>query len=397
MKVSFGPRGEAFRSEIRAWLASNLPSEWGTPAFTPTRDEAQWYEWRRGWDQKLLEAGYACPHWPKVYGGQGLGLLELTILYEELGRVGAPEPVNHAGKNLLGPILMQYGTPWQQQRFLPGILHDKEIWCQGYSEPGAGSDLASLRTRAVPDGDTWVINGQKIWTSGAQHADWCFCLARTDVEAPKHRGLTLLLVPMRQPGITVRSVRQITGDFRFNELFFDAARTAKENVVGQVNDGWNVAVSLLAHERGPIAIMRENLVRRDLYQLIEYAGQVPRGCYTRASDDPYLRHRLAQAVIDLENLRLTNYRYLSRYLKGERPGPEGSVTKICWSELFQQVAELTLEVMGPLSDLGSGAEGAPWHGYFAHTYLWSRSRTISGGTSEIQRNIIAERILGLPR
>ena len=397
MDIAFGAQAEAFRAQFRAWLAANLPPGWGTPACQLPATEEERVRFRLDWERRLSEAGYSCPQWPVEYGGRGLSLLELVVLYEENGRVGTPDQFNSMGKAMLGPTLMQFGTEWQKRRFLPKIRSNEEIWCQGFSEPDAGSDLANLSTRAALDGDQWSITGHKTWTSRAGHADWCFVLARTDPAAAKHKGITFFLVPLRQPGITVRPVRQITGDDEFYEVFFEGARTAPEHVVGEVNDGWRVAMSLLSFERGFNAITKQARLRALFDRLMAYARQVPRGGYARAVDDPYLYHRFLQLDLELEALRLTNYRYVTRYVKGETPGSEASVTKIMRTELGQRIGELALEVMGPYADLDRGAAGAPGEGDLIFNYLESRGYTIAGGTSEIQRTIIAERLLGLPR
>ena len=335
--------------------------------------------------------------WPREYGGRGGTLVEQTILQEELARADAPEPVNIIGRNLTAPTLMAHGTPAQKQRFLPKILSSEEIWCQGFSEPNSGSDLASLRTRAVLDGDGFVLNGQKIWTSFAQYAQWCFVLARTDPTVPKHQGLSFILLDMTTPGITIRPLLQITGETEFNEVFFDDVRVPKENLVGSLNQGWRIAMTTLTYERGPEeALPRQVRYRRDLESILQLAV-TPRADRSRPADDPALRQKLAASYIDVELMRLAGLRNFSRMLKGEAIGPEASLNKLYWSEMYQRMTEIAIEVAGEAGVLMPGDPDAPDGGAFPLKFLQSRAMTIYSGTSEIQRNIVAERVLGLPR
>ncbi|MBX6378057.1 MAG: acyl-CoA dehydrogenase family protein [Clostridia bacterium] len=297
---------------------------------------------------------------------------------------------------MLGPTLMQYGTEAQKRRFLPKILSAEEIWCQGYSEPNAGSDLASLRTRGTIQGNKIIINGHKIWTTYAQYADWCFLLCRTDPDAPKHMGITFVLVNMRQPGVTVKPLRQITGDAEFNEIFFDNVEADVENVVGEINGGWKVAMALLGHERGTVYITRSMQSRQDVERLIRLARQVPRNGRP-ASEDPVIRQRLMEVYADMEGFRWLVYGYVTQLLRTGAPGPESSMLKLFWSEAYQRLTELAVEILGPSGQLMKGAPRAYASGQWTYDFLYSKMRTIAGGTSEIQRNVIGERVLGLPR
>lgn len=387
---------EAFRAEVRTWLAANLPPGWGTTFREPT-DEAERFAFRLGWERKLHAAGLSGIHWPKAYGGRGATLVETTILQEELARANAPEPVNIIGRNLTAPTLFEHGTEAQKQRFLPKILSSEEIWCQGFSEPNSGSDLASLRCRAVIDGDHFVLNGQKIWTSFAQYAQWCFVLCRTDPTAAKHKGLSFILLDMSTPGITIRPLVQITGETEFNEVFFDDVRVPRENLVGELNQGWRIAMTTLTYERGPEeALPRQVRFRRDLDAILEIAA-TPRPDGSRPADDPALRQKLAASYVELELMRLTGLRSFSRVLKGEAIGPEASLNKLYWSEMVQRMTETAIEVAGAAGTLMPGDPDAPAHGAFPLKFLQSRPMTIYSGSSEIQRNIVAERVLGLPR
>jgi alkylation response protein AidB-like acyl-CoA dehydrogenase len=387
---------EQFRRTIRNWLAENLPPGWGT-TFQEPEDEAERFAFRLGWERKLHAAGWSGISWPKAYGGRGGTLVEQTIFQEELARANAPEYVNIIGRNLTAPTLMAHGTEAQKQRFLPKIMSSEEIWCQGFSEPNSGSDLASLRTRAVLDGDSFVLNGQKIWTSFAQYAQWCFVLARTDPTVPKHQGLSFILLDMTTPGITIRPLLQISGESEFNEVFFDDVRIPKANLVGELNQGWRIAMTTLTYERGPEeALPRLVRIGRDLDSIVQLAA-TPRSDGTRPADDPALRQKLAASHIDLELMRLTGLRSFSRLLKGEPIGPEASLNKLYWSEMYQRLTETALQVAGESGALMPGDPDAPAAGAFALKFLQSRAMTIYSGSSEIQRNIIAERVLGLPR
>jgi alkylation response protein AidB-like acyl-CoA dehydrogenase len=339
------------------------------------------------WNRQLAAAGWTCLGWPAEHGGRGATLAQQVIFHEEYARAGGPARIGYLGEELLGPTLIAFGTVDQQQRFLPPIRAVTELWCQGYSEPGAGSDLASVATRAELDGDFWVITGQKVWTSLAVEADWCFVLARTEPGSRRSAGLSYLLVPMRQPGVTVRPIRQLTGTSEFNEVFFDGARTGRGNVVGAPGDGWRVAKATLAIERGVATLGQQVGFRRELDRLLEVARRGP------ARDDPLLRDRLARAWIGLEVMRAHAVRTLAT--PAAEPAAAASVLKLLWSRWHQELGELAMDVLGAPSLL---ARGAPYDlDDWQRLFLFSRADTIYGGSSEIQRNIIAEQALGLPR
>ena len=395
MDFTFTTAEERFRLELRQWLAEHLPPGWGTPGYPYPKTYEAWVTLRRQWDRTLYTGGYAGLSWPREYGGRGATLVEQVIYYEEVARARAPEELNRNAKLLLGPTIVHHGTEEQKKRFLPRILSGDDIWCQGFSEPDAGSDLASLSTRAVRDGDELVVSGQKVWTSNATVSDWIFMLVRTDPDAPKHQGITFLLVDMRTPGVTVRPVIQMTGSPEFCETFFDNARVPLENVIGKVNEGWHVTTTALSHERGTMAFHRHAMMRLEFDELIELARRLRRGGRPAAAD-PLIRQRLAQCHAELELLRWTLYRNLTRRLQGEPVGSEGSIVKLYWSELYQRINALALDILGPASQIADGAlaeEGGRW----LFRFLKSRGDTIHSGTNQIQRNIIGERLLGLPR
>ncbi|HWW45022.1 MAG TPA: acyl-CoA dehydrogenase family protein, partial [Acidimicrobiia bacterium] len=322
-------------------------------------------------------------HWPRAYGGRGASPLEVAIFNTEYARARAPQPVNRVGINLTGPTLLAHGTEEQKVRYLPAILSAEEIWCQLFSEPGAGSDLASLATRATDVGDGWVLNGQKVWTSYAQFARWGICLARTDVDAPKHRGISYLIVDMTDPGIEIRPLVQITGEAEFNEVFLDDVFVPEDCLVGGLNQGWAVANTTLAHERGTNFPFKEQVVHEvfldELYRLAEASGRLA---------DPEVSDALAQAYVELSVLRLHNWRTMTRLGKGVEPGAESSVVKLAWTDMSQHMADAALLAVGP---------GSPFTGAWQRQWLWSKAAGIAGGTSEVQRTIIGERILALPR
>jgi alkylation response protein AidB-like acyl-CoA dehydrogenase len=380
-----------FRAELRNWLPDNLPPGWAerAPVVGPYDEEET-----RAWSKRLHEAGYIGLTWPVEYGGRGLPLTYHVIFLEEAARAQTPGHIGVIGLGMAGPTILAWGTEEQKRRLIPPLLSAEEIWCQGFSEPGSGSDLAAVRTTAVLDGDEWVVNGQKVWSSYAHIADWCLLLVRTDPSAPKHRGLSYLLVDMHTQGIEVRPLRQITGDPEFNEIFFTDARVPRQSMLGQPGEGWNVAMTTLLHERGSLGfaltVRLEQLVLR-LVQLVEQPDERGR----RPADDPLVRDRVAQAWIDLQALRYTNYRALTTLLKTGVPGPEGSVAKLHWSETNQALTKLAVEVEGLAGQLDG--EGAVWDGFWQYQQLRSRGNTIEAGTSEILRNIISERVVGLPR
>ncbi|WP_029144865.1 acyl-CoA dehydrogenase family protein [Microbacterium luticocti] len=378
-------RDERFRAEIRGWLEENLAGRFAAlKGLGGSGREHEAFEERLEWNRHMAAAGWTCVAWPVEFGGRGLSLDQQVIFHEEYARAGAPARVNHLGEELLGPTLMALGTPEQQARFLPKIVAVEELWCQGYSEPGAGSDLSAVSTRAVRDGDEWVIDGQKVWTSLAQQADWCFVVARTEEGSVRHRGLSYLLVPMHQPGIEVRPILQLTGTSEFNEVFFTGARTSADLVVGGEGNGWATAMATLGFERGVSTLAQQIGFRRELDAVIERAR------HTGAIDDPLLRDRLVAAHHELEIIRL----HALRTLGGEQ-GLQASVTKLLWARWHRALGELAMDVAGPTALTVS----EPPYGLDAlqSLFLFSRADTIYGGSDEIQRNVIAERVLGLPK
>ena len=345
----------------------------------------------RGWQETLYRAGWCGLTWPRQYGGQGAGLVEQVIYDEEMARAQAPELINKVGVNNVGPTLIAHGTEEQKRRFLSKILSAEEIWCQLFSEPGAGSDLAALRTRAEPDGDAFRVTGQKVWTSYAQYSRWAILLARTDPSLPKHRGLTYLILDMQSPGITIRPLRQLTGSTEFSEVFLDAVPVPRAHVVGAVNEGWEIAMTTLAHERGTGFAFKEQVLQRiaveDLVRLARAMGRTA---------DPVVRQRIAQGWIDVEIMNLHNCRTLTALERGDEPGAESSLVKLFWASLTQRLHELALALEGPHAQLSAGAHAVD-DGRWQQAFLWSRVGAIAGGTSEVQANIIAQRLLGLPR
>lgn len=390
MDVRFDAATEAFRQEIRAWLAANVPKE------PMPSDAAGAFHHMRAWQKKMCDAGWAGIHWPKVYGGRGATLLEQAVFQQELARAQAPPMANTLGLMIVGPTLMVHGTEEQKKRYIPKILSAEEIWCQGFSEPNSGSDLASLQTRAVEDGDDFVVNGQKIWTSMAHHADMCILLTRTDPNAPKHKGISFLLVDMHSPGITVKPLRQITGGAEFNEVFFDNVHVPKQQLVGQLNDGWRIAMTTLTHERASASFGTQVNIKRALDDIIAVARKVKRNGVP-LSADPVTRQKLAQAYIRVDVMRLNNYRSITNQLRGQPPGPEASLDKLYWSEMNKWMQEIGQEMLGPFSQLDPESAYYPTAVNLQLGFLWSRAETIYSGTSEIQKNIIGERVLGLPR
>jgi alkylation response protein AidB-like acyl-CoA dehydrogenase len=375
--LTLSPAEVDLAAEFRAWLTDNL-----TPP-PPFRDVAEEVAWGREWQHRLAAARWVGIHWPREYGGRGASAVEVAIYNAEYARARAPQPVNRVGINLAGPTLLTHGTEEQKQRWLAPILTAEELWCQLFSEPGAGSDLASLTTRATPVDGGWQLDGQKVWTSYAQFARWGICLARTDPDAPKHRGLSYIVVDMDTPGIDVRPLVQITGEAEFNEVFLDGVFVPSDHLVGRLNDGWAVANTTLAHERGTAFPFKEQVVFEVyLDELYRQAADSDR------LDDPDVAEGLAQAYVNLAVLRLHNWRTLTRLERGVQPGPESSVVKLAWTELTQHLSEIALLVCGA---------DAPLWGPWQRQWLWSKAASIAGGTSEIQRTIIGERILGLPR
>ncbi len=395
MDFSYSAADEAFRMEFRRWLEANLPPR--DPNYRPdptTEESEEGYRLRLEWHRKMHAAGWVGISWPKEYGGRGATLTQTLIYHEELLRARAPRLVNTLGIMMVGPTLMQFGTEEQKKRYIPKILSAEEIWCQGYSEPNAGSDVASLQTRAVEDGDYFIVNGQKVWTSEAHRADMCILLVRTDPHAPKHQGLSYLLVDMHSPGVTVRPLVQMTGARGFNEVFFQDVRVPKKNLVGEKNQGWKVAVGTLMFERVGIG-ERANMVGL-VEELIALAQKVERDGRP-AWEDPWVRQTIARFACEAEALRFTTYRQITRQLKGLPPGPEGSILKLAASELNLRISQFALDLLGPYSQLEHHAPYAVDSGIWTYRALAARGLTIAGGTSEIQRNIIGERVLGLPK
>ena len=395
MDLNLSPAEEAFRREFSDWLGPNLPAE-HTAGRLRGLPEEQTLEIRRAWEQKLGEGGWLGVSWPKEFGGRGATAMEHVIYLQELLHADAPQSVNMLGLDLVGPTIVDVGTDEQKRRFLPPMLRGEVVWCQGFSEPDAGSDLAGLQTRAERDGDDWVINGQKIWSSGAQYADWCALLVRTDPDAPKHKGISFFLLDMTAPGITVRPIKQISGESDFNEIFFENVRMPNENIVGELNGGWAVANRLLAYERGVIAMSMLMGYQRQWEELREYARTTHRNGRPLV-EDPRVRERLAQSYTDIQLMRLANLRYITRYMRGLPPGAETSYMKLYWAPTEQGLADLSLALAGPAALAMPGSPRPVAGGDWITKYLFSRVATVYGGTQDIQRNIIAERIFGLPR
>jgi alkylation response protein AidB-like acyl-CoA dehydrogenase len=377
MDLTFDATEAQFRDELRDWLSTNGPGP------EPEGEDEQ-YAWRRDWQRKLHDGGWAGVHWPVEYGGRGATMVESAIFYEELARSGHPLPANVLGLLLGGPTLMVWGTPEQKDRYLTPILSAEEIWCQGFSEPEAGSDLGAVKTRAVEQADgSFLVTGQKVWTSGAQYSKWCMLVARTDFDAPKHKGLTYFLMDMDQPQVQVRPLAQITGEAEFNELFLEDARIPAENVIGGVGNGWKVALTTLMNERAGLAFglqVRLRVMLDELTQVAAANGQL---------EDPRVADTLGELHLRCEILRLTAYRGLTATMKYGQPGPEGSLTKWMWSETNQLLTQFAADVVGP----EALTMGTKW----SYELLRARGNTIEGGTTEILKNIVAERVLGLPK
>ncbi len=401
MDPTYGAEAEAYRDKVQAFLAEKLPSDW---AGIGKLDGDELREFVDRWRTVLFESGYLAPGWPVEYGGAGLSSLEQVIIAEEFARAGVPTGTNNDvfGIEMLGNTLLVWGTDEQKAHYLPRILSGEDRWCQGYSEPNAGSDLGSLALQATLDGDQWVLNGQKIWTSAGHLATHIFTLARTDPEAPKHKGISFLLVDMRQPGIEVRPIRMISGESEFNEVFYTDATCPKEHVVGGINNGWAVAMSLLGFERGEAAATLSIRYRGELDRLFQLAAE--RGL----DQDPLIRQRLAWCYGKVEIMRYLGMRTLTQFLAGHHPGPDGAITKLYWSEYHRKVTELAVDILGAeamtpsgrhpstafqTDDPGAANSSASW----VDTFLHARAGTIYAGSSQIQRNIIGEMVLGLPK
>jgi alkylation response protein AidB-like acyl-CoA dehydrogenase len=393
--LSFTAAEEGFRAELRAWLRVNLPPGWGTAAHAEPatlRDEVGFL---RAWQRKLHDGRWVGIHWPREYGGRGATVVEHYVFQEEIAAARAPEIINRIGVNLVGPTLIAHGTEEQKRRFLPPILPAEELWCQLFSEPGAGSDLTAIRTRAERRGDGWVVNGQKVWTSYAQFARWGILLARTDPAAPKAKGISYLVCDMQAPGVTVRPLRQMTGSEEFNEVFLEDVFVPRDHLVGAEHAGWAIANTTLTHERGtsPRQLVIHRMLLNDLLRLAREGvdGAVPRASET------VLRQRLAQHLIEVEITRLNNLRTLTRIQRREPLGPESSFVKLFWSEMSQRMHDTLMDVLGPSGLCWQPGPHAVAGGRLSRSWLYYRAASIFAGTSEIQRNILAERVLGLPR
>lgn len=407
MDLNYPAEAEAYRSVVRDWLEANLPAGWFEPGFEMDADARA--EFLAGWTEKLYGGGWICASWPKEYGGKGLSTMEAVVVAEEFANAGAPMRADFFGDTLVGPTILQWGTEEQKKEFLPKILSGTIAWCQGFSEPNAGSDLAALGTKAVLDGDEWVINGQKIWTTQGFIADYVFILCRTDPDAPQHKGISYLLCPMDQPGVEVRPIKQIDGSAEFAEVFFTDARCPKDNVVGGLNNGWSVAMTTLGFERGTSATTGYRRFETELNHIIEAARA------NGTIDDPEIRQRLALAWSKVQIMRINGLRSLTAVVQDRKDfgvAALGATNKIFWSEYHQQVMKLAMDILGMdgqllLGDPGED-ESVPGYGrrpvnpkYPANalqsSFFFSRSETIWGGTSQIQRNIVGERVLGLPK
>jgi alkylation response protein AidB-like acyl-CoA dehydrogenase len=393
MDLNLSPDELQFRDELRAWLDANVPRDWTEWREKPIEES---FPYLRAWQRKLHEGRWAAVSWPKEYGGRSASLTQQAIFWEEMARVEAPPMANALGLGLIGPTIISFGTEDQKKRFIPKILSAEEIWCQGFSEPNAGSDLASLQTEARLDGDQYVVNGQKVWTSYGWVGNWCELVVRTDSNVPKHKGLTVLLIDMKSPGVEVRPLRQMTGESEFNEMFFRDVRVPVENVLGTVNDGWNVAVSTLMHERGAYGARLHPLFKRNINRLIELSREFQKNGHA-ASQDPLTRQKLAQCYAEIEIMRMNQLRAFSRISATGAPGPEGSIQKIFWSELNQRLQQVAQEIFGPFGQLVGGDSHAVDNGIWSYGYLRTRGNTIEAGTSEVQRSIIGHFVLGLPK
>jgi alkylation response protein AidB-like acyl-CoA dehydrogenase len=407
MDLKYPPEAEQFRKEIRSWLEDNLPDGWFDEDFELRGEERE--RFNREWPGKLFEGGWICAGWPREYGGKGLSIMENVVLSEEFARAGAPLRADFFGDTLVGPTLLQWGTEEQKREFLPKILSGQIRWCQGFSEPDSGSDLASLKTTAVLDGEEWVVTGQKVWTTQAQYADYIFLLARTDPNATKHKGISYLLVPMKQPGVEVRPIVQPDGTAEFNEVFFDGARCPKENVVGGLNNGWQVANTTLGFERGSSATTSYRRFEKEWEFLRDRAQE------TGAISDPVIRQRLMKCYTTCQIMKVNGWRSLTAAVHGK--GRDTGVAalaasnKMFWSEYHRDQMELAMDIWGMDGQILSGSEVVEsWPGVqrmagrdsypvtpLLQSFFFSRSETIWGGTAEIQRNIVGERVLGLPR
>jgi len=387
MDLTFSPAAEAFRVELRTWLRENVPAGYGTDSFPEFESQDEEVVFFRKWQARLAEARWVGAHWPAEYGGRGAGPEEHYVLQEEMAAARAPEVINRIGVNLVGPSLMAHGTEAQRRRYLARILSAEDLWCQLFSEPGAGSDLTSLTTRAEIDGDHFVVTGQKVWTSWAQYADYGILIARTDPSQRGARGISYMIVDMRSPGVEVRPLRQLTGTSEFNEVFLEGVRVPRENLVGELHAGWTIAQTTLAHERGtsPRQLVIHRILLEDMLRLAAVRGA-----------DAAMRQRIAQFAIEVEVTKLNNWRTLTRLVRGDKLGPESSFIKLYWSDMSQRMHDVVMDLLGPAGILDGGPYSVA-RGRLLRSYLYYRAASIFAGTNEVQRNIIAQRVLGLPR
>jgi alkylation response protein AidB-like acyl-CoA dehydrogenase len=395
MDLSDSPEQAEFRAKARRWLEENKPAGIIDRGFSLPIDEAS-VRALREWQRRLYEAGYLGISWPTAYGGQGKTIVESAIFNEEMARVRAPAPLNELGLSMGGPTILEHGTEEQKSRYISKILSCEEVWCQGFSEPGSGSDLAALTTRATLQGDEFIVNGQKLWTSLGHIADWCMLLVRTDLQVPKHRGISYLLVDMHSPGIAVRPLKQMTGEAEFNQLLFEDVRVPRANLLGPLNGGWGVAITTLMNERATLSLATVMRFRNVFDDLAELARNTMRDGTCRVAPE-IIRQTLAQFFVELESMKYLAYRNFSRLQRGGTPGPEGSISKVLWSELNQRMNEFALSLLGARAPLNESSPYLPDGGRWQYGLLRSRGNTIEEGTSEIQRGIIAERLLGLPK
>jgi alkylation response protein AidB-like acyl-CoA dehydrogenase len=392
MDLNYSPEDVAFRADTRRWLEANVP-----------RQDLKTLGERKEWHRKLYDAGYVGMLWPKEYGGRGATPMQQAIVQDEMARIGAPPTINGLGIGFIGPTIIVHGTDWQKERYLKKMLTAEEIWCQLYSEPNAGSDLASLKTRAEAQGDHFVVNGQKIWTSSGPIADWGLLLARTDPGVPKHKGISCVLLNMRQPGVDVRPLKQITGHSLFSEVFMTNARAEKRDLIGRLQQGWEIAQTTLGYERGANSLGRVTRYAISFHQLVRATKTLKRGGKPLI-EDPAIRAKMGKLYAELEVQRYASLRIMSALTMGEAPGAASSITKLSYTEFEKRFYDTALEILGPWGQLMSATEefeeidtssGEP--GTWATAFLWSRAGTIYSGSSEIQKNIIGERVLGLPK
>jgi len=393
MDLNLAPDEQQFRDELSAWLKANVPAEWEQRREEPVQER---FEFMRAWQGKLYAAGWAGVSWPKEYGGRGASLMQQVVYWQELARASAPPMANELGLGLIGPAIIAFGTEEQKKLYLAKILSAEEIWCQGFSEPDAGSDLANLKTEARLEGDHYIVNGQKVWTSMGNLADWCELVVRTDKNVPKHKGLSVLLVDMKSPGLEVRPLRMMNGEAEFCELFLTNVRVPAQNLLGKANDGWNVALGTLMHERATLCVLFQIVFRRNVDRLVELSRIIRRNGRP-AAEDPVIRQKVAQCYAEVEIMRLNQMRSFSQMSATGVPGPEGSIQKLFWTEVSQRLQQVAQELLGPLGQLDAADRRAIDKGMWIREYMRSKGHTIEAGTSEIQRCIIGHFVLGLPK